>query len=121
MKKDILNNDDIKKVVNLFYDKIKTDDVLGHFFNKVSHVNWDEHKMLLCSFWENVLFYTGNYEGNPLVTHRKVKEKHTTTPEHFKRWHQLFNEIIDQHFKGSNAERMKQHAIEISNIMQQKM
>ncbi|MBX2930343.1 MAG: group III truncated hemoglobin [Chitinophagaceae bacterium] len=121
MKKDILNTEDIKKVVHSFYDKIKTDDILGHFFNHVSPVNWDEHVALLCSFWENVLFYTGNYEGNPLTTHRKVHTKHTTTPIHFERWHQLFDEAIDSHFEGTNAEKMKQHAKDISAIMQQKM
>ncbi len=121
MKKDILNKEDIKKIMIAFYDKIRKDEVLGHFFNKVAPVNWEEHTAVLCDFWENVLFYTGNYEGNPLVTHRTVNAKYNTTKEHFDRWHLIFDEIVDSLYTGSNATKMKEHARSISTIMQQKM
>ncbi|TXI31567.1 MAG: group III truncated hemoglobin [Niabella sp.] len=66
MKKDITNRYDIEKVVNLFYEKVKTDKLIGHFFTEVVKVNWRIHLPKMVSFWENVLLYSGNYEGSPL-------------------------------------------------------
>jgi hemoglobin len=35
MKKDIENNDDIVLLVNTFYEKVKKDDTIQHFFTEV--------------------------------------------------------------------------------------
>jgi len=43
MKKDIHNRNDIIRLVDAFYDKIKTDQVIGFIFNEVAHVNWENH------------------------------------------------------------------------------
>lgn len=40
---DIENRQDIAKLVNSFYETVKTDPVIGHFFTEVVHVHWDEH------------------------------------------------------------------------------
>ena len=39
MKTDIRNRKDIEKLVNTFYDKVKTDEVIGYLFNDVAQVN----------------------------------------------------------------------------------
>lgn len=121
MKPDITNKADIKKVVAIFYEKLKADEELYFFFTKVIPVNWDRHIAMMSKFWENVLFYTGDYEGNPLETHRKINAKHATEPEHFKKWLQLFDETLDQNFKGENTEKIRQHARTIASVMENKM
>ena len=121
MKPDISGRADIEKVVHLFYDKVKKDEVIGFFFIKVVPVNWETHLPIMCSFWENILFYTGEYEGNPLVTHRHIHQKHTTNENHFKRWLQLFEETVDALYSGANADKMKQHSRAIAMVMQQKI
>ncbi len=121
MKQDILNKEDIQTLVGLFYDNIKADTMLGPFFLQVVPVNWQKHLPMMCAFWENVLFYTGEYEGNPLATHRKIHLQHTTTVEHFKRWLQLWDETLDAHFEGPNTNKMKTHAKAIAAVMLQKL
>ena len=58
MKTDIRNRKDIEKLVNTFYDKVKTDDVIGYLFNDVAKVNWENHLPKMYNFWENILFFT---------------------------------------------------------------
>jgi len=60
MKKDIKNRKDIEKLVNAFYEKVKTDTVIGFLFNDVANINWYSHLPKLFDFWENILFYKGN-------------------------------------------------------------
>ncbi|MBX3254547.1 MAG: group III truncated hemoglobin [Chitinophagaceae bacterium] len=121
MKPDIASRADIEKVVHLFYDKVKTDEVISFFFFKVIPIDWEQHMSVMCSFWENVLFFTGHYEGNPLVTHRRIHQRHPTQAEHFNRWLVLFNETVDSLFSGPNTDKMKQHAKSIAAVMQQKL
>ncbi len=121
MKRDISKKEDISLVMQLFYDKAKVDETLGHFFSDASNINWETHLPKMCAFWENILFFTGNYEGNPLVTHRQINQKKPTEAIHFKRWMKLFDATIDKHFTGPNATKMKVHAKAISAVMMQKI
>jgi hemoglobin len=56
MKTDIRNRKDIELLVNAFYDKIKTDGVIGFLFTEVAKVNWETHLPRMYDFWENILF-----------------------------------------------------------------
>lgn len=121
MKKDIVNRKDIEKLVNLFYAKVKEDKGISHFFTNVVKVDWDKHLPIMYRFWENVLFYTGNYNGNPMQQHLAINAKHPFTIKDFTQWTKLFNETVDELFEGENAELIKQRAQNISTIMQIKM
>ncbi len=121
MKPDITCRADIEKIVREFYDKVRKDELIGFFFSDVVPVNWETHLPVMCSFWENVLFYTGEYEGNPIDAHRKIHLQYPTNAAHFQRWLQLFYEIIDASFSGPNADKMKGHSLAIANVMQQKI
>lgn len=121
MKRDIANRNDIEEIVSLFYERMKKDEKINFFFTEVVVTDWEKHREQMCAFWENVLFYTGEYEGNPLVTHRNINEKHPTSAKHFKRWFHHFNQTVDELFEGKNTQRMKDHARKIASIMQQKI
>lgn len=121
MNPDISNVSDIKLLVEAFYEKIKRDPVIGFFFSEVMEVNWDEHLVRMCDFWENVLFYTGTYEGDPIQAHRQINKMHQTEPVHFDRWLLLFNETADSLFAGPNIEKMKSHSRAIAAVMQEKI
>lgn len=121
MKPDLTNNSDIEKVVRVFYEKVKNDKLIGHFFTGVINVNWDKHFEMMCSFWENVLFYTGDYEGDPLNVHRALHTKEATTNIHFEQWMKLFEETVNEFFEGANAEKMKTHAKSIATVMLSKI
>lgn len=121
MKKDILNRKDIEKLVNLFYEKVKQDKIINHFFSDVVKVDWEQHLPIMYRFWENVLFYTGNYNGNPMQQHLAIHAKHPFSIKDFTQWTILFNETVDELFEGENAELIKQRAQSISTVMQIKM
>ncbi len=121
MKQDILTREDIDYIVTVFYDKIKQDEELSQFFTEIVSVDWVKHINLMSSFWENILFYTGEYDGNPLIAHKNFNEKKETNFMHFKRWLDLFEETINEKFEGPNAIKMKNHAHAISMVMVKKI
>jgi hemoglobin len=120
MKTDIRNRKDIEKLVNAFYEKIKSDDKIGFFFNDVAKVNWELHLPKMYDFWENILFYTANYEGNPMAKHKELHEKSTMTKAHFQHWIDLFNKTVNALFEGPKAEEMKNRAMNIATAMMYK-
>lgn len=117
-KKDIANKQDLEIIVNHFYEKVKQDELIGIMFE---HVNWDTHLPLMYDFWDNVLFYTGNYTGNPMAKHMMANDRLQMTKKHFDRWLMLFDKTVDELFSGKNAALLKERARSIATIMQIKI
>lgn len=120
MKTDIRNRKDIEKLVNTFYDKIKTDAIIGYLFNDVAKVNWEKHLPKMYNFWENILFYTAEYEGNPMEKHKELHQKSPLNPSHFNHWNMLFTKTVDELFEGKKADEIKNRALNISAAMMYK-
>jgi len=121
MKKDIEDRKDIELLINSFYDKVKQDAIIGSFFTEVVQVNWEKHLPVMYNFWENIVFQTGSYNGNPIDKHLELNKKSLITMEHFQRWILLFNETVDELFLGTNSELIKQRALSIATVMQIKI
>lgn len=121
MKTDIRNRQGIELLINTFYEKVKMDDTIGYFFKEIIPVNWEKHLPVMYNFWESVLFYTGNYEGNPMMLHLQLHQKSPLQEAHFRQWLSLFTETTDELFEGENAELIKQKAHNIAGIMQVKI
>ena len=121
MKKDIENKQDIEKLVNSFYDKVKQDALIGFIFTDIVRVDWERHLPVMYDFWENSLFYTGNYTGNPMEIHRHLQKLIPLTAEHFTQWTHLFTSTVDELFTGEKATLAKQRAISIAAVMQFKI
>ncbi|GGC77784.1 hypothetical protein GCM10011508_01520 [Flavobacterium lutivivi] len=120
MKTDIRNRKDIEKLVNAFYEKVKTDEVIGYLFTDVAKVNWETHLPKMYNFWENILFYTANYSGSPMAVHKDLHQKSTMTETHFHHWNKLFNETVDKLFAGPKADEIKNRASNIAQVMMYK-
>ena len=118
MKKDIDSKADIELLVNSFYDKVKFDPVIGPFFTELVKINWDKHLPVMYSFWENTLFFTGSYSGNPMKMHQKLNDIFHLDAKHFDRWVKLFTTNVDELFAGEKAELAKQRARSIATVMQ---
>lgn len=121
MKKDITSRKDIELLVNEFYKKVKDDELIGFIFTDVAKVNWEKHLAVMYDFFENMLFYTGPYTGNPMELHKHVNKLYPLTEVHFKRWNQLFGKTVDELFKGEIANLVKTRALSISAVMQMKI
>lgn len=121
MKADIQNRADIENLVNAFYEKVKKDESISHFFTEVVPVNWEKHLPVMYDFWENLLFATGNYEGNPMAKHKGIHHKSPLSMQHFQQWIRLFHETVDERYEGNNADLIKQRAQSIAIVMQVKI
>ena len=121
MKTDITNRTDIEKLINAFYPKAITDVLIGHFFTTVMKIDWEKHIPIMCTFWENTLFYTGGYTGDMMGLHKAVHQKSAMKPEHFERWTLLFCQTVDELFEGESAERAKQRALGMATMLQIKI
>ncbi len=113
-KKDIVTREDIKLLVDNFYDKVKVDVLLGPVFAKL---DWPHHLPIMYKFWSSMLLGDQSYRGNPLEKHLPLAIK----TEHFTRWLYLFKETVDENFRGDTAEQVKMRAESIAGIFQLKM
>ncbi|HVT84490.1 MAG TPA: group III truncated hemoglobin [Chitinophagaceae bacterium] len=121
MKKDIESVEDIHRLVEAFYEKIKEDALLAPFFTEKIKVNWKKHISIMTAFWENAIFYNGAYAGNPIQTHRRINQLYPLTEVHFNQWLLLFKNTVDELFEGVRAEQIKQKALSIATIMKIKV
>lgn len=115
--KDIENINDIKKMVDIFYGKVRKDGLIGPIFNNKIQSHWPEHLAKLYSFWQSLLLGEQTYTGFPFPPHAQLPIK----KEHFDRWLTLFTETVDSLFVGPIASEAKDRAYKISDIFQGKL
>ena len=116
-KKEIKNREDVFLLVTKFYDKVRIDDTLGPFFERID--DWDEHFEKLTTFWESSLFLKTKYYGNPLEAHVKADNEHENkiTELHFGVWLNLWFQTIDELFVGETADNAKRRARKMGNFL----
>ena len=117
MKQDILNIEDVKLLVNRFYDKIKTDELLGPIFNERIKDRWPEHLDKMYRFWQTVLLGEHTYFGSPFPPHAQLPVGH----EHFLKWMELFNPTVDELFTGEKATEAKWRAAKMAEMFEIKI
>ncbi|MGN6567915.1 MAG: group III truncated hemoglobin [Flavipsychrobacter sp.] len=110
MKNDILSPEDIKLLVDSFYDKVRADDVIGYIFNDIIGDDWSHHLPIMYQFWGSVLLSIPGYAGNVIKKHIDIDKQIPLQQQHYDRWVQLWTETVDQFFAGENAEQAKNRA-----------
>ena len=111
MRKEIKDRDDVSLLVHTFYEKIRSNEEIGPFFNKTIE-NWEEHVEKLTDFWETNLFAVRKYFGNPIDAHNEVDQKFNNGIDSsiFGLWLNLWFETLDELFEGENVEILKRRA-----------
>lgn len=117
----LANTDDVKILVQAFYQKALVDNKIGFIFTEIAQINIQEHIDLISDFWASVLFAQGAYKGNPIRTHMFLNQKIQLTTEHFDRWLSIWYETVDFLFEGEKALEAKNKALNIAQIMQFKL
>jgi hemoglobin len=75
----------IEKLVRGFYDRVRSDDLLGPIFaSRIS--DWEPHLQQICAFWSSVALMSGRYHGQPMRKHLRLP----VDSRHFDRWLALF-------------------------------
>jgi hemoglobin len=114
---DLSSTEDVRTLVDSFYEKIGRDELLAPVFNDVAHVDWAAHLPIMYRFWESMLFGAGTYAGAPFPKHAVLPVE----KEHFVRWLDLFTETVNAHFAGPKAEEAKGRAASIADTFAQRM
>jgi hemoglobin len=120
-KPDITTRPDIENLMTSFYEKVKTDPVIGFFFTEVVKMDWPHHIPLIVDFWETILLDNPVYTKNAMEVHYALNRKSPLQKEHFDRWIQLFTETVDELYEGKTANLAKTRAKSIASLMQFKM
>lgn len=116
MDNQIEDIEDIRLLVDSFYDKVRQDRILAPVFNEKIQ-DWPQHLEKMYRFWQSILLEQHTYSGAPFL-------KHVTLPinqEHFHRWLTLFYETVDNLFVGNKAQDAKFRATRIADVFQFKM
>lgn len=121
MKNDITNRPDIELLVNTFYDKVKTNKIIGHIFNDVAKVDWEHHLPKMYSFWASLLLGKHSFSGNPMQKLIALSKLTTMSEIKFSEWLSLFIQTTDELFEGEKAEEAKTRAANIARLMLHKI
>lgn len=114
--RDLRDSADIEQLVRAFYRYAAMDDLLGPVF-EAAHVDWSVHIPKLIDFWSWQLFGVRGYEGNPLRAHAPLQAATPFRDEHYARWLELFDETVDEHFRGPMAEAAKSRARKMAKAL----
>ena len=117
MLQDINNQEDVKLLVDSFYDLVNKDELLSPIFNHIAQVNWTLHVEKMYKFWGTMLLGEMSYKGSAYNVHEKMP----LSKIHFERWLLLFEQTVDLHFEGDKAEDAKKTARTIGITFQAKM
>ncbi|CAN5615234.1 hypothetical protein BH11BAC1_BH11BAC1_28080 [soil metagenome] len=115
--KEIASLEEIKILVDSFYDKIKIDPKLGGIFNGIIADRWPIHLEKMYRFWQTILLEEHTYFGSPFPPHAELP----VSKEHFDRWIQLFNETVDENFTGEKAREAKSRAGKMAELFLSKI
>lgn len=121
MKQDIINREDIILLVDTFYEKVKSNAILGYIFDDIAKINWSTHLPKMYSFWASLLIDEHSYTGNPMKIHVDLKNIAPMREIEFEEWIIVFNQTIDELFDGDTAEFAKARAENIARIMLNKI
>lgn len=112
MPYDVIDRENIRKMVREFYAIILDDDILAPFFTKalgddLAGGKWHEHFGTLESFWLMMMTGERGYNGDPFPPHAFLGP---LTPESFERWLELFHEIIYRFYTQEIADKFYKKA-----------
>lgn len=115
--KEILTIEDIKKLVDVFYGKVRANNLLAPVFDERIQDRWPLHLEKMYSFWQTLLLGEQTYFGAPFPPHAGLPVEH----EHFVQWMQLFTETVDELFIGEKAEEAKWRAGKMAEMFEYKI
>lgn len=116
-KQEITAIDDIKLLVNTFYDKVREDAFLAPIFNAQIQDRWPQHLEKMYTFWQTVLLEEHTYFGSPYPPHAKLPVDHA----HFEKWLALFTQTIEELFCGEKAEEAIWRANKMAQMFEMKI
>ncbi|WDF79956.1 group III truncated hemoglobin [Mucilaginibacter sp. AW1-7] len=116
-KHDITSLDDIKLLVDTFYNKVGEDVLLAPVFNQRLGDGWLPHLEKMYTFWQTLLLQEHTYNGAPFPPHARLP----IDEKHFNEWLNLFTATVDSLFAGEKADEAKWRAGKMAEMFQYKI
>lgn len=107
----VLSQELLRRVVDVFYARVREDDLLGPIFESAVH-DWPEHLVKLTNFWARVMLGATDYAGNPMIAHAKHSDR--IMPAHFERWLVLWSEVTDSVLPIALARPLQERAAQMA-------
>lgn len=95
-----IDPEQISALVDTFYDRILKDQRLGPVFDSRLAGQWDPHLEKMKRFWRSILLKTGEYKGQPVPAHFKLKE---VVSDDYRIWLDLFRQTAFEVFRDEEA------------------
>lgn len=115
--RDIENIEDVQRMVNTFYAKIREDDMLGIIFNQNIQDRWPQHLDKMYRFWQTILLEEYTYDGRPFPPHAHLP----IGKVHFDQWLSLFEETVHALFEGPKADEAIWRARKMATLFESKL
>lgn len=107
----------VRSLVDTFYEKVKTDPILAPIFDQRIKGDWDKHLDKMYRFWQTVLLEEHTYYGSPFTPHASMP----VNEQHFDRWLKLFNATVEEKFTGEKAKEAIWRAEKMAQMFQAKI
>ena len=110
MKRDIITESDVRRVVETFVRRLRDDASIARYFQ---YVDWDTFRPQMSTYWSALLLPADEpasdaghrpMVGRPFPKHMLMLG---LDERHFQRWSALFAAAVDDFYTGRRAERMK--------------
>ena len=109
--------DDIRRLLDLFYSRVRGDSQLGPVFAKAlgtSDADWARHLARLNDFWSSVMLRSGRYHGDPFSAHLRLAELDSAM---FDRWLALFGASCTEILEPDVADVFRDRASQIARSL----
>ncbi len=111
---DIDSPENVKIVVDTFYKKASSDELLGPIFYRIENL---PKKQALYVYWQKELLNRSISQPDGLPDHIFLM----SSPQHFVRWSELFLEILEVNFSGPMTDKAKVTVLRKSNEFQKSL
>lgn len=111
----MMQDDDLQRLVDRFYAKVRRDQFIGPLFNHVV-TDWPGHQSKLGAFWSSVMNTSGRYKGSPVAAH--LRHSGVIEPAMFERWLELWRETALETLDGDGAAAIIAKAERIAESLQ---
>ena len=109
-----MEEDDLQRLVDRFYAKVREDAFIGPLFNRAV-ASWPEHLHKLGAFWSSVMRTSGRYKGSPMAAH--LNHAAAMEPAMFDRWLELWRETAREELVPDHAEAIVAKAERIAESL----
>lgn len=106
---------DIARLVTLFYDRARSDALIGPVFEAMVE-DWDTHLRALTAFWAAQLRGRGTYRGQPVAAHIAMAQR--IAPDMFARWLDLWQQTAREVMIPPDAEALISKATRIAAVLE---